>query len=157
MPVKRVLLPDYCRRNSGEWVVVRENNRSARFRNADSGRLHVLVVQVDGGLITDGERADYIISHPEVVDVIVELKGSDVAKAVRQIRATVPVWRQHLLSGQMQAALVVRGAGMHPKVSLNIERWQKEFRKNLRMKLLVETRNREYEFSEFLSTGNPNA
>ena len=149
MPIDRNKLPSYIRTAPpGEWIVIKENKRSARFRKAD--RDEVLIVHVDGGLITSGERADYIIAHPKVLDVIVELKGSDVSKAVNQIRATRPVWLFHELAGEQIGALVVRGQGVHPKTTASIDRWKREFRKTFKMKLQVETRNRDYEFSEFL-------
>ena len=149
MPIDRSKLPTYIRiAPRGEWIVIKENKRSARFRKAD--RDEVLIVHVDGGLITSGERADYINAHPKVLDVIVELKGSDVSKAVNQIRATRPVWLFHELAGEQIGALVVRGQGVHPKTTASIDRWKREFRKTFKMKLQVETRNRDYEFSEFL-------
>lgn len=148
MPIDRRNLPSYIRKPAGEWAIVSENKRSARFRK--SGDDDVLIIHVDGTLITAGERADYIVAHTKIVDVIVELKGSDTSKAIRQIRATRRVWMCHELAGKKLGALVVRGHGVHPKVSASIDRWQREFRKTFKMKLLVETRNRDYEFSEFL-------
>src|SRR5208282_4656870 len=42
---------------------------------------------------TDEVKADYIVSKPVVVDVIVELKGKDIAHAVEQIVATLVKWK----------------------------------------------------------------
>jgi len=150
MPADRGNLPSYVRKPAGEWAVVSEHKRSARFHKLRDEE--VLVVQVDGGLITEGERADYVVAHTRIVDVIVELKGSDTSKAIGQIRATRPVWMRHELAGTKLAALVVRGQGIHPKTAASIVRWQREFRKTFKMKLLIETRNRNYEFAEFLFT-----
>jgi len=105
---------------------------------------------VDGGLITQGIRADYIVSHPRVVDVIVELKGSDTARGVEQIRATFPVWAKHELAGKVFGALIVRTQGIHPKHQANIQRWITQMEMRHSIVLLVETRNREYNFEEFL-------
>ena len=44
--------------------------------------------RVDGCLVREQVIADYVVSKPEVGDVIVELKGTDVAHGVRQIIAT---------------------------------------------------------------------
>ena len=148
MPIDRRELPVYVEQPRGKWIVVSENKRAARFHKPDKDS--VLMIKVDGGLITTGERADYIVAHPRIVDVIVELKGSDVSKAIQQIRATRLVWLTCEFAGKRHAALVVRGKGIHPNLQTNIEKWKREFRKTFRMKLIVETRNREYEFSEFL-------
>lgn len=150
MPIDRRNLPSYVRIPPGEWAVVSEHKRSAGFRKSHDEE--VLVIQVDNGLITEGERADYIVAHTRIVDVIVELKGSDTSKAIRQIRATRPVWMCHELAGRKLGALVVRGPGMHPKTAASVVRWQREFRKTFKMKLVIETRNRNYEFAEFLLT-----
>jgi len=143
-------LPNYVRPNSGEWAVVKENRKSARFRNPSKGLTTILIVRVDGGMIQSGARADFIVAHPELVDVIVELKGSDVAKAIQQIRATLPLWRQNQLAGKVHAALIVRGQGVHLKATLRTETLAKKFREEFKMKLLIETRNRDYEFADFL-------
>jgi hypothetical protein len=150
MPIDRRNLPSYVRKPAGEWAIVSEHKRSARFRKPNDDE--ALVIQVDGGLITEGERADYIVAHTRIVDVIVELKGSDTSKAIRQIRATRPVWMCHELAGKRLGALVVRGQGIHPKTAASVVRWQREFRKTFKMKLVIETRNRNYEFAEFLLT-----
>lgn len=147
MPSDREL-PGFVRRSPGPWTVIEENKRSARFQHRSSDI--VLVIRVDDGLITEGERADYIISHARIVDVIVELKGSDTSRAIEQIEATRPIWLRHELCGEQLGALIVRGQGLHPKESARIERWKREFRKTLKMRLLVETRNRNYEFNEFV-------
>ena len=148
MPNDRRDLPGYIQIHTGEWVVVEENKRRARFRRPNAET--VWIVHVDGGLITAGERADYIVAHPKIIDVIVELKGSDVSKAIAQIRATRPIWLRSEWAGPKHGALVVRGQGIHPKLLPRFERWKREFRKTLKMKLLIETRNRDYEFVDFL-------
>lgn len=146
MPTKRRELPHYIQIESGEWVVVRERGRHARFRNPD--RTAIWKVRVDGGLITSGERADYVVAHPGAVDVVVELKDSDVSKAISQIRATLPIWRTCEWAGTRCGALVVRGKGIHPRLLTHMERWQREFRKR-GMRLLIEAGNRDYEFRDF--------
>jgi hypothetical protein len=148
MPTERRGLPSYIEKPKGEWIVVSENKRIARFHNPMGAA--VLRVMVDGGMITSGERADYIVAHPKIVDVIVELKGSDVGKAISQIHKTRPVWARCEFAGSIHAALVVRGSGVHPTLQTNINKWKREFRNTFKMKLIVETKNRAYEFNEFL-------
>jgi hypothetical protein len=129
-------------------VAIIENDRHAHFQNPQ--RTTVRRVLVDGGLITEGIRADYIISKPAIVDVIVELKGSDTGRAMEQIKATRPIWTRHELACQAVGALIVRGHGVHPKHLASIQRWKDKMRKHDKMILIVETRNREYGFDEFI-------
>src|ERR1700678_3791621 len=132
-------------------VAVRENDRHAHFQNPQ--RTAIRRILVDGGLVTEGIRADYIISKPAIVDVIVELKGSDTGRAVEQIKATRPIWARHQLAGPRVGALIVRGHGVHPKHLANIQRWKEKMRKHDGMILIVETRNRDYGFDEFIWAG----
>jgi len=148
MPIDGRRLPNYIQLHKGEWIVIEEKRRRARFRRPDTEV--VLLVRIDGGMIIQRECADFVVSHPKIVDIIVELKGSDVSKAISQIRATRPIWLGCEWAGKKHAALVVRGKGIHPKLLARFERWQREFRKAWKMKLLIETRNREYEFHEFV-------
>jgi hypothetical protein len=148
MASKRNAAYPYIEELKSTVIAVGENARHAHFRNPQ--RRTIRRVLVDGRLITDGGRADYIVSDPQVVDVIVELKGSDTSRAIEQIRATLPVWIAHELAGDTAGALIVRGHGIHPKQQASIQRWKSEMRKLHSMVLIVETRNREYRFDEFL-------
>lgn len=147
MPVSHPELPNHVEVLCDSIISVRENKRAAFFRNPQKQK--IMKVKIDDGLITVGERADYAVVHPQVADVLIELKGSDVSKAIRQLRATLPAWRDCAYVGCCQGALIVRGKGVHPRQQTNIERWKREFRKDYKMRLLVETTNREYEFEEF--------
>lgn len=147
MPTNEHGLPHYIQSRTDSLVAVEENNRKAVFANPQRTAIHV--VQVDGGMVTQGERADYVVAKPSMIDVIVELKGSDVSKAIEQLRATLPLWKQSDYAGDKYGLLVVCGKGIHPKARASHDRWKREFRKQ-RMKLLIETTNRTYEFDEFL-------
>ena len=67
---------------------VEENGRKAIFLNPENAPIKK--VRIDGCLIVgDTRRADFIVSKPGVVDVIVELKGKDIYHAKDQIVATL--------------------------------------------------------------------
>src|SRR5271165_5083147 len=80
-----------------------ESGKSAVFLNRQGAR--VLLVHADKYCRKGREDcrdcffeanqrvADYIVSQPPVVDVIVELKGTDLLGAVGQIEATIPPWK----------------------------------------------------------------
>lgn len=79
-----------CSDRGSDPVISRtENGRTFRIRNAGRGK--VAVVRVDGCLIRDGERCDYLfeLGDDRHCAVYVELKGADIAKAVRQLEATM--------------------------------------------------------------------
>ena len=158
------------RRSSGdclEWLrvslvkVPEENSKSAIFSNPE--KLKVLVVYADrfcrkgraGCTDCFFEReqkvADYIVSMPKVVDVIVELKGTDVMGAVEQIESTIPSWKAHEhYSGKIGALIVGGKGGAHPKVLAKFLVKQEKFRQ-LGIKLRHVTDSKPtFEFAAFI-------
>ncbi len=68
-------------------------NVSAVFLNLEKRTIER--VRVDGCLTPVGQTAaDFLVSMPSVVDVIVELKGTDLRKAFEQVEATVEFLQQ---------------------------------------------------------------
>ena len=73
-------------------VVVGPRGRSACFLNP--GRSEIVKIDVDCWLGEAGVlRSDFIVCKPEVVDVILELKGKDIEHGIDQIVATAKAWR----------------------------------------------------------------
>jgi hypothetical protein len=59
--------------------------------------LSVLRYEIDGKMVTTGERCDYGMGVPRKGTVyLIELKGSDLKKAVRQINSTMDVLGEKL-------------------------------------------------------------
>jgi hypothetical protein len=75
-----------CKVVTHPLVKIEENKRRAVFKNPS--RSEYEVTQVDGCLITDGIRSDYLIAS-EGTSVLVELKGACVAHACDQLFASV--------------------------------------------------------------------
>jgi hypothetical protein len=84
---------------------VEENGRKAVFLNPD--RAEVKKVRIDDCLISNGPRADFVMAKPNVLDVIVELKGRDIYHARDQIIATLPFWRRFPPFSSKVAGLIV--------------------------------------------------
>jgi hypothetical protein len=150
-----------------EWVRVAlvktpaENNKSATFTNPT--KLLILLVHADKSCrkgrpgCTDcffeknQKVADYIVSMPDVVDVIVELKGTDVMAAVEQIEATIPTWQAHEhSSGKIGALVVSSKGGSHPKVLAKFLIKQEKFKqRGIRLRHVTDSKSA-VEFSAFL-------
>lgn len=74
-------------------ITVKRDGRRAAFDNAD--RASIKRVDLDCWIPSaDTVKADYIVSKPNVVDVIVELKGKEIAHAVDQIVTTLVKWKK---------------------------------------------------------------
>jgi hypothetical protein len=108
-------------------------------------------IRMDGCLAPAGQRAaDFVVSLPKTVDVIVELKGGDVDHAVTQVEATRTFWRSHTECEQGQTISAWIVCSQYPKGSLKIGRYRENFRVFGGI-LLISTHNGEERgFSDFI-------
>jgi hypothetical protein len=67
-------------------VKVEENRRKATFLNPDRKRYKV--TQVDNCVVTEGVRADFLVSEVGEASALVELKGKNVEHACNQLFAS---------------------------------------------------------------------
>ncbi len=123
--------------------------KSAVFLNLDKAQ--VRRIRMDGCLAPAGSRAaDFVVSKPKAVDVIVELKGKNVDHAVEQIESTWTFWNTHKEHepGQLIGAWIV--CSEYPRASLKVGRYRESFRARGGI-LLISTHNgEERAFSEFV-------
>jgi hypothetical protein len=125
---------------------IEERGRKAIFLNPK--RDEVKIVRVDGCLVTDtSRRADYIVSKPAVIDVIVELKGKDIFHARDQIMATLLVWRSHPPFSTRIAGLIV--CSRSPASSSDLQVMKRKARTEGIAMLIEESGRREYGFDVF--------
>ena len=106
-------------------IVVRENRREFRIDN----RLKIQInrVEVDGCLITEGQKCDYLFEIIEQNRVFyVELKGSHINEAVRQLEATIEFCQNKHRNSQKGSFIV---ASKVPKSRTKIQNLKKEFKK----------------------------
>lgn len=68
-------------------VKVEENKSRVVFKNPD--RTEFAISKIDGCLVTNGVRADYLVTKGVTASVLVELKGTDVAHACDQLLSSV--------------------------------------------------------------------
>lgn len=126
---------------------VEENGRKAVFLNP--GNAAIKKVRVDGCLIVDETlKADYIVSKPNVVDVIVELKGKDIDHAKDQIVATLAFWKAHPPFSAKIAGLII--CSRSPMSSSDLQVMKKKVKDQHGLLLTVhENGRKEYDFVEF--------
>jgi hypothetical protein len=123
--------------------------KSAILLNPDRGRARR--IRMDGCLAPAGSvAADWIVSKPAVVDVIVELKGSNVDHAVEQIEATLRFWVRHVeyQEGQQIGAWII--CSEFPRASLRANRYRESFRAGGRILLISTHNSEERPFSDFV-------
>lgn len=129
-------------------VKVEEEGRKAVFLNP--GNALVKKVIVDGCLMRHGGlKADYILSKPGLIDVIIELKGKDVPHARDQILATLRFWQAHPPFSPKVGALIVCSRSPLSSSELQIMKAKALIRHKLWLEVDESGRN-EYEFETFI-------
>ena len=93
------------------------------------------------------------MSRPGFGDVIVELKGTDVDHAVRQVEATAAHWSSNGYKVGRLGAIIV--AKQYPKISTNVRKAQERFASTYRSPLHVVTKNYEGTLEMVLSFSGP--
>jgi hypothetical protein len=126
---------------------VEESGRKAVFLNPDRADVHK--IKIDGCLITgDDQRADYIVSKPGTIDVIIELKGRDIYHARDQILATLLFWRKFPPLSSAVAGLIV--CSKSPASASELQVLKARILKKFGLWLEVdENEKKQYSFSDF--------
>jgi len=143
-----------------------ETIRDSKVRVTDAGtaksaillnpeRIRVRRIRVDNCLAPErSAAADWVVSKPKVVDVIIELKGKNVDHAVDQIQSTLTFWSEHYEheDGQVIGAWIV--CSEYPRASTKVARYRERLRSRGTI-LLFSTRNGEEKpFSVFVPTNS---
>jgi len=106
-------------------IVVSENRREFRIDNRLKNQINR--VEVDGCLIKNGQKCNYLFEIIEQNRVFyVELKGSHISEAVRQLEATIKFCKNEHINSQKSSFIV---ASKVPKSRTNTQNLKKEFKK----------------------------
>jgi hypothetical protein len=144
----------------GRTVHVEDQGVRATFLNPRGRR--VRKIHYDGCYAAkQGRQADFIVGLPKVVDVIVELKGSDanLKDAAQQVESSFEAWKKDLKCEKTIAALIVYGRiegkkklpGRVPRTAAVILGLTAEFLKMRGIRLLIhENGERQFTFNDFL-------
>ncbi len=109
-------------------IVKSENKSSVRIVNKKKEKIQV--VTVDGCLIGANEaKCDYLFNAIESGKVFyVELKGSDIDKALEQLKATINKTEAHFRGASMLAFI---SSSNIPSFQTTFQKKQKKFRKDV--------------------------
>ena len=142
---------DCIAKTSVSRIKLEERGRQAVILNPD--REEYIRSRVDGCLVKNATAADWVLSKPETGDVVVELKGSDVAHALDQIAATIDFWKTNNLRCGKLSALVV--CSKYPRVDTKVQRAKSRLAREFKAPLHIVSKNCEYSFSALLSFQGP--
>jgi hypothetical protein len=128
-------------------------NVSAVFLNPDKRKVER--IRVDGCLAPARQAAaDFLVSMPSVVDVIVELKGTDLRRAFEQVEATIDFLEKRKNMQKQPPNSLVTGilivSSEYPSKNPRIQRKRDALGKR-GFRVLVSTHNGgEFSFSTFI-------
>lgn len=137
-------LPECEEYKSDEKIVLQENKSKITFLNPNQDQ--ILLIRVDDCVIKDYEtlRCDYAIVPCDEVEIYVELKGSDISHAVKQIESTI-----RLLSNNSQKTkkLCFVVSTRVPKQSTSVQQLQRQFKKKFNASFRIKNIQDSYDLS----------
>lgn len=118
-----------CRKDQ-KLIVSRESGNVHILRNHDS--FSVFQFHVDGKIIKDSceERCDYIVEAqkpPRLLAYVIELKGSDLNKALDQIESTIHMLGERLKGYQILPRVVIHKTMTHDIQGSRCRRFRKRY------------------------------
>jgi len=137
-------LPECEEYKSDARLVLQENRSKITFLNPNQDQ--VLIIRVDDCVIKDNEilGCDYAIVPCDEVEIYVELKGSDISHAVKQIESTI-----RLLSDNPQKIkkLCFVVSTRVPKQSTSVQQLQSQFKKKFNASFRIKNIQDSYDLS----------
>ena len=115
--------------------IISAEERKKKFTLKNPNQINIIKVQVDGCLITNGQRCDYLFDIMATKTIYyVELKGKDVEKAAKQLKATIKFCStMHKGLNKMCYIVSSRVPLQGPKVQVLKRQFQKETGVSLRI------------------------
>jgi hypothetical protein len=143
----------------GPAIFVQEEGVRATFLNPRRERLRKLHYDKCYAPAAS-QQADYIVGLVDVIDVVVELKGSDtnIKRAADQVENTIDKWKTDQKRAPKIAALIVYGRiegpkklpGRIPRAKAAVSGVVARFLKRGTLLLVEESGKRQYSFRDFM-------
>jgi hypothetical protein len=134
--------PECQRYKSDTKIVLQENKSKITFLNPEQKK--ILKIRVDGCAIRGDNtlRCDYALVPDNGVEIYVELKGSDIPHAIKQLESTI-----NLLSDNPQKIkkLCFVVSTRVPKQTTSIQQLQSQFKKRFNASFRIKNIQDEYD------------
>lgn len=126
-------------------IVLQENRSKITFLNPNQDQ--ILLITVDNCAINDNEtlRCDYAIIPCDEVEIYVELKGSDVSHAVKQIESTISLLSD---SPKKIKKLCFVVSTRVPRQTTSVQQLQSQFKKKFNASLRIKNIQDSYDLSD---------
>lgn len=128
-------LPDFqslCQEKQ-KIIVSKDKGESRRHIAHNENNHKVTHYKIDGVVIKTGERCDFLLFDEEIRRAyLIELKGSDLVRASRQLETTERELRQSLNGYQLQYRIAVSKARTHAIKHVEFRRFEKKCKASLK-------------------------
>lgn len=113
-----------------EKIIVCEENLKKVRLTTNNKKFYKIHLDNDDLVPNKQMRCDYIIVCEDLrnIAIWIELKGSDIARACNQIKASIEKYGTNVKN---KYAVIVFSSKTSPKTNTHFQRFQKKFRKNL--------------------------
>ncbi|MEG4326266.1 hypothetical protein [Microcoleus sp. herbarium5] len=141
-------LPECEEHRADTKIVLKEKKSKITFLNPNQDK--IVKIKVDGCVISDNEtlRCDYALIPSDAVEIYVELKGSDIEQAAKQIESTIKLLSEN---PQKIKKLCFGVSTRVPKQTTNIQQLQSQFKKKFNASFRIKNIQDEYDLSTSLS------
>jgi len=117
--------------SKNKLIVCSENNKKIIFNNSTQKKVEKITV--DGCVITNGIRCDYLVRTKELEsDNFVELKGSDVIKAIKQLERSIKKLARD--NSKIHAYVI---SSRVPKIGASVTNYKRKFATDLKATLTI--------------------
>ena len=97
---------EFC--DTRKTIVVKDSGNKQEYRVTNENGKEICKIKVDGCLIKDGERCDYLILTCEDKSAFfVELKGHDLQKAIAQVDSSITKLKNEIKEFKIYARIVL--------------------------------------------------
>lgn len=129
MPLKG--FDSLCNKNAAQ-IVSRDERNPQYHKGINVEKSHVTHYKIDGVVITKGDRCDFLlINEDKQTAYLIELKGSDLVKAARQLETTERVLQQELSGYSLQYRIVANKCRTQEIRSSAYRKYQERWAKRL--------------------------
>ncbi|MCM1045862.1 MAG: hypothetical protein NC417_10160 [Candidatus Gastranaerophilales bacterium] len=123
-----------CSKDAAQ-IVSRDRGNPQYHRGINSGRVYVSHYKIDGVVIKSGNRCDYLLMNETArIAYLIELKGSDLIKAVKQLEVTEQVLMQQLSGYSLRYRIVANKCRTQEIRSSEYRKYQIRWHKRLMLR-----------------------
>ena len=123
-----------CSRDAAQ-IVSRDKGNPQYHKGINNGRVYVSHYKIDGIVIKSGNRCDYLLMNEATrTAYLIELKGSDLIKAAKQLEATEKALTQQISSYSLQSRIVANKCKTQEIRSSEYRKYQLRWKKRLILK-----------------------